>query len=102
MKIIPLRFFAAPDEYSSTSSKLKPQWRLSRTPNALVLTHKDGRRLHFGHAVGQHIRLSKILDADRRFIKTLATYQYDRKGHLLSVRAESGRNFDYQYSKQGG
>ncbi len=51
----------------------------------------------------QHRRIQKLdlRDEDRRFIQTLATYQYDRKGRLLSVRAESGRKFDYQYSKQG-
>ncbi|MDP2571933.1 RHS repeat-associated core domain-containing protein [Vibrio penaeicida] len=135
--------FPTPTDEKPTQSELKPEWRLYRTNEEFVLQNKDRQRLHFAHAVGNQIRLTKISDSygnqthflyemgtlkwvvlsdqklievhtqnrriqkldllerDKHFIQTLATYQYDKRGRLLSVRASEGRNFDYQYSDEG-
>lgn len=60
----------------------------------------DGR---FIHVLTEQQRIVKLTlcSAQRQPIKTLARYTYDEQGHLLSVRASEGRNFDYQYSPQG-
>ncbi|SJN59482.1 Putative deoxyribonuclease RhsC [Vibrio ruber DSM 16370] len=42
-----------------------------------------------------------LCEADQAPLRELARYDYDKSGRLLSVRGESGRNFDYQYSKEG-
>ncbi|MDW6093944.1 RHS repeat-associated core domain-containing protein [Vibrio rhizosphaerae] len=42
-----------------------------------------------------------LCEADQTPLRELAHYDYDKSGRLLSVRGESGRNFDYQYSKEG-
>ena len=122
---------------------LKPQWRLYRTNQEFILQNKQRQRLHFAHAVGNQIRLTKISDSygnqtsfwydrgtlkwvvlpdlkliqvhtknrrilqldlleeNRKFIQILAAYRYDENGYLVAVRASEGRNFDYQYSKEG-
>ncbi|MEF1257063.1 DUF6531 domain-containing protein, partial [Vibrio sp. M260112] len=135
--------FAIPNGEECSKSNLKPEWRLYRTNEAFILKNKDGRRYHFGHALGNQVRLTQLSDASdnavhflyergtlkwvvlsddtliqvhtqhrrieqldlldehRQLIQTLATYQYDQRGHLVSVRANDGRNFDYTYSKTG-
>ncbi|OOE77138.1 DUF6531 domain-containing protein [Salinivibrio sp. ML290] len=42
-----------------------------------------------------------LCERDKTVIRELAQYHYDDQGFLLSVRAEAGRNFDYQYNQAG-
>ncbi|PWC09288.1 hypothetical protein B4923_20385, partial [Brenneria roseae subsp. americana] len=42
-----------------------------------------------------------LCTAERRPVRQLATYTYDRQGYLTGVRAGDGRNFDYRYSPEG-
>ncbi|NPE57238.1 RHS repeat-associated core domain-containing protein [Dickeya dadantii] len=60
----------------------------------------DGRLVHVETQQRRIVKLT-LCDEHRQPLKTLASYQYDAQGHLLSVRAGEGRNFDYQYSPQG-
>ncbi|QCR07125.1 DUF6531 domain-containing protein [Brenneria rubrifaciens] len=60
----------------------------------------DGRLVHVETARRRIVRLT-LCDPHRRPLKTLVSYTYDAQGHLLSVRAGEGRNFDYTYSAQG-
>ncbi|MEE3645283.1 MULTISPECIES: RHS repeat-associated core domain-containing protein [unclassified Brenneria] len=55
------------------------------------------------HVETHHRRMTRLTlcDAHRQPLKTLASYTYDARGHLLGVRAGEGRNFDYTYSPQG-
>ncbi|GIU51064.1 hypothetical protein TUM4438_39350 [Shewanella sairae] len=50
-----------------------------------------------------HHRISKLtlLDSELNPIQTLAYYEYDKHGQLLSCRAAPGCSFDYQYSEEG-
>ncbi|WP_368350112.1 RHS repeat-associated core domain-containing protein [Pectobacterium peruviense] len=57
------------------------------------LIHVETRR--------QRITCLTLCDAHRNPLKKLANYIYDSRGHLLSVRADEGRNFDYRYSPEG-
>nr|NMN92076.1 RHS repeat-associated protein [Brenneria salicis ATCC 15712 = DSM 30166]RBP61173.1 RHS repeat-associated protein [Brenneria salicis ATCC 15712 = DSM 30166] len=59
----------------------------------------DGRLVHVETAHHRIVKLT-LCDAHRQPLKTLASYTYDARGHLLSVRAGEGRNFDYRYSPE--
>ena len=54
--------FPTPVDDQPTQSALKPEWRLHRGNDEFVLKNKDGRNLHFGHAMGNQIRLTKMSD----------------------------------------
>uniref|UniRef100_UPI00358DC368 DUF6531 domain-containing protein n=1 Tax=Pectobacterium odoriferum TaxID=78398 RepID=UPI00358DC368 len=60
----------------------------------------DGRLIH---VTSEHQRITTLTlcTPQRQPLKTLASYTYDDRGHLLSVRADEGRNFDYLYSPEG-
>ncbi|MCV9878103.1 RHS repeat-associated core domain-containing protein [Brenneria izbisi] len=60
----------------------------------------DGRLVHVETAHRRIVKLT-LCDAHRQPLKTLVSYTYDAHGHLLSVRAGEGRNFDYRYSPEG-
>ncbi|MGI8490943.1 glycohydrolase toxin TNT-related protein [Pectobacterium sp. S5] len=60
----------------------------------------DGRLIHI---TSEHQRITTLTlcTPQRQPLKTLASYTYDDHGHLLSVRADEGHNFDYRYSPEG-
>ncbi|WOY01253.1 RHS repeat-associated core domain-containing protein [Dickeya fangzhongdai] len=60
----------------------------------------DGRLVHVETQRRRIVKLT-LCDEHRQTLKTLASYRYDAQGHLLSVRAGEGRNFDYRYSPEG-
>ncbi|MCO4315126.1 RHS repeat-associated core domain-containing protein [Pectobacterium versatile] len=60
----------------------------------------DGRLIHVT-SEHQKITTLTLCTPQRQPLKTLASYTYDERGHLLSVRADEGRNFDYRYSPEG-
>ncbi|MCL2891252.1 RHS repeat-associated core domain-containing protein [Brenneria tiliae] len=64
------------------------------------ITLPDGRLVHVESAHRRIIKLT-LCDIHRQPLKTLASYTYDSHGHLLSVRAGEGHNFDYAYSPEG-
>ncbi|RYC37114.1 EndoU domain-containing protein [Pectobacterium zantedeschiae] len=64
------------------------------------VTLSDGRLIH---VTSEHQRITALTlcTPQRQRLKTLASYSYDDRGYLLSVRADEGRNFDYRYSLEG-
>ncbi|WP_258305643.1 RHS repeat-associated core domain-containing protein, partial [Pectobacterium parmentieri] len=64
------------------------------------VTLSDGRLIH---VTTEHRRITALTlcTSKRQPLKTLVNYTYDDHGHLLSVRADEGRNFDYRYSPEG-
>ncbi|MEQ9880353.1 RHS repeat-associated core domain-containing protein [Pectobacterium aroidearum] len=60
----------------------------------------DGRLIHVT-TDRRRITALTLCTPQRQPLKTLASYTYDDSGHLLSVRADEGRNFDYRYSSEG-
>lgn len=51
----------------------------------------------------RHHRIEKLtlLDSKLNPIQTLARYEYDKQGQMLTCRAAPGCSFDYQYSEEG-
>ncbi|RZP74423.1 hypothetical protein D8T51_17095 [Vibrio vulnificus] len=60
----------------------------------------DGRLIQV-ETQRNRIQTLTLCEADKTPTVVLARYSYDRNGFLLSVRADAGRSFDYQYSKEG-
>ncbi|POB48184.1 HNH/endonuclease VII fold putative polymorphic toxin [Vibrio vulnificus] len=60
----------------------------------------DGRLIQV-ETQRNRIQTLTLCEADKTPTVVLARYSYDKKGFLLSVRADAGRSFDYQYSKEG-
>ncbi|WP_420064953.1 RHS repeat-associated core domain-containing protein [Pectobacterium colocasium] len=60
----------------------------------------DGRLIHV-MSERQRITTLTLCTPQRQPLKTLVRYTYDEHGHLLRVRADEGRNFDYRYSPEG-
>ncbi|AZQ11502.1 RHS repeat-associated core domain-containing protein [Shewanella khirikhana] len=68
--------------------------------------HLKGVQLFDGRVikvVGSRRRIDSLAlySASGELLKPLVSYQYDEHGFLQSCRGEPGRNFDYQYSKEG-
>ncbi|EMK3312837.1 RHS repeat-associated core domain-containing protein [Vibrio vulnificus] len=60
----------------------------------------DGRLIQV-ETQRNRIQTLTLCEADKTPTVVLARYSYDNSGFLQSVRADAGRNFDYQYSKEG-
>jgi|GEM_PF-1005383 len=60
----------------------------------------DGRRIHVDSQFGRIDKL-ELFDSNNKPLQTLAEYQYDHNGFMLSCRAGPGNSFDYQYSPEG-
>ncbi|OXX62413.1 MULTISPECIES: hypothetical protein [unclassified Vibrio] len=60
----------------------------------------DGRLIQV-ETQRNRIQTLTLCEADKTPTVVLARYSYDKNGFLLSVRADAGRSFDYQYSKEG-
>ncbi|MBY8073256.1 DNA/RNA non-specific endonuclease [Vibrio fluvialis] len=60
----------------------------------------DGRLIQV-ETQRNRIQTLTLCEADKTPTVVIAKYSYDKHGFLLSVRADAGRSFDYQYSKEG-
>ncbi|WP_332420201.1 DUF6531 domain-containing protein, partial [Vibrio metschnikovii] len=89
-----LRLTKQQDAYGNATEFLYEQ----RVLKWLVLC--DGRLIQV-ETHRQRIQSLRLCHADKKPIRTLVKYHYDIHGHLLSVRGDAGRNFDYQYSAEG-
>ncbi|WP_234932221.1 RHS repeat-associated core domain-containing protein [Pectobacterium carotovorum] len=73
------------------------EWMLS---DLCWVVLSDGRLIHVT-TERRRITALTLCTPQRQPLKTLASYTYDEHGHLLSIRADEGRNFDYRYSPEG-
>ncbi|NRD72171.1 RHS repeat protein [Shewanella sp. VB17] len=67
-----------------------------RTKLKWILLSDDKQRIRVDLQRGRMMALT-LCDAQRRPLKTLTTFNYNRHGQLTQVRGDAGHNFDYQY-----